>query len=95
MKVAPVTRTKKRNIRSMTLIIYFGTLMFIVCTAPVAIAGGYFVEKLKSDENGLTLLSFFNVLRFMRHSLNFIELFFLNHKFRKEVLHLFNKKKKK
>jgi hypothetical protein len=76
----------------MSLIIYFGTVLFIVCTAPVAIAGGYFLEKLKSDENGLTLLSFFNFLRFLRHSLNFIMLYVLNHKFRKEVRNSFKNK---
>jgi hypothetical protein len=93
MKVAPSCRTQKLNIRSMTLIILFGTMLFIVCTAPIAISSGYFLKILLITENGLTLFSFFNFLRFLRHSLNFIKLFILNHKFRKEVRFIFKKTK--
>jgi hypothetical protein len=81
----PVSKNRKKYIKAMTIINLISTLIFIVCTAPIAIVGAYFLNLFKSSENGLAWLSFLNFLRFLRHSINFVFLFISNRKFKKEA----------
>ena len=74
----------------MTLTIYMSALSFIISSAPITIASGYFLNELKSSETGLTWMSFFNIMRFARFKF-FIMLFF-NNKFRKELKGILAKK---
>jgi hypothetical protein len=78
-------KLKKKQLKSMTTLIAVRTLFFIICTAPIAIAGGYFINDLRSSDIGNLCLSIFNVLRFSHHSFNIFVLTAFNHKFREKM----------
>ena len=70
----------------MTITLILAALIYFLCSAPNAIATGYFMNDLKLTSNGFTWLSFFNCLSLLRHTFNFFVLFFFNHKFHEEVV---------
>ena len=75
------SRRNKLNIKSLTIMMTIRTVVFIIFTGPISIAGGYFLSELRDEDKGEFTLSVFNTLRFLNHSFNIISLIFFIRKF--------------
>jgi hypothetical protein len=93
--VATAANNRKLHIKSITLINCVGTLIFVIFTAPTNLFNNFYFDVFKNSKDGLAWLSFFNFLRFLRYGLNFMILFILDRKFRKELVKIVKKKSNK
>jgi hypothetical protein len=78
--------TKIQGQKSMTIVITVRILLFILFSAPIAIAGGYYLSDLVGNAEGKLLLSIFNFLRFTHHSFNIIVLSVFNKIFQQTLI---------
>ena len=80
-----ITSKEKLIIKSLTFMMTIRTVVFIVFTGPISIAGGYFLNELRESDQGKFTLSVFSTLRFLNHSFNIISLIVFKKKFLERI----------
>ena len=75
--------------RSMSKTVLFVTSWFILITLPHSITGGYYWENLYGTDYGRLILYVTQSLQFTHHSANFVMLYVVNKKFKKEIKQIF------
>ena len=79
-----------KKLKSTSVTVLIVNTLFIVLSAPAAIANAFYVPLLFESRTGIAILFFFDCLTFTFHSFNFVTLFFSNKQFSREVKFIFS-----